>query len=360
MTVERKVFLESLKLAMPGIESGNVVLQGSDSFVFHDGKLFTYNDSIAVLVPIEQIGLVGEDIEGVVHAKELYNVVSKFTNDEITFSVNDNKTWTLKCGRAKVELTLIDFDFKTRFDGVSPTEENWIDLPENFMEALGICKMVTNKTAIAGIYVRDDNMLSTDGYQINLCTLGKELPKFWISDSSVAELIKLNKLKQVQIGRTWVHFKTTEDVILSVKTLNDINYPYDKVMALMKSSTPKDDTFTATFPEGLFPAVERADSFSFDLLDQSVVRLILSNDGIEVSSERNSGKYVENIPWEAPLENPIKEPIKVFVNAGMMGSMVVHSLKFYLMNLKAKNGTIIPRLLFVSPSSRHLMATFTE
>ena len=34
MTLERKVLLESLKLAMPGIESGNVVLQGSDSFVF--------------------------------------------------------------------------------------------------------------------------------------------------------------------------------------------------------------------------------------------------------------------------------------------------------------------------------------
>lgn len=359
MTVERKVLLENLKLAMPGIESGNVVLQGSDSFVFHEGKLFTYNDSVAVLVPIESVGLVGEDIEGAVHAKEFYNVISKFTNDEITFTVKDEKTWVIKCGRAKVELTLLDFDFKKRLDGVSPSDDNWIELPKEFMESLAICKMNSNKSTIAGIYVRDTNMLSTDGYQINVCTLSKNLPKFWIADASATELLKLTGLKEIQIGRTWVHFRTENGVIFSVKTLNDANYPYAKVMALIDSSAPTDDTFHATFPQSLFSAVERADSFSFDLLDWSVVRLVMTNDGIEVSSERNSGKYIENVPWDKPLDSEI-EPIKVFVNANMMSCMVQHSLEFYLINMKAKNGKVIPRLLFVSPSSRHLMATFSE
>jgi hypothetical protein len=39
MTISRKVLLDSLKKAMPGIESGNAVLQGADAFVFHGGKM---------------------------------------------------------------------------------------------------------------------------------------------------------------------------------------------------------------------------------------------------------------------------------------------------------------------------------
>ena len=95
MTVQKKQLVESLKLAMPGIESGNVVLQGSDTFIFHNGKSFTYNDSMAVSIPIEQTGLVEEDIEGAVKADEFFKVVSKLPQDEISFEVwssDENKT----------------------------------------------------------------------------------------------------------------------------------------------------------------------------------------------------------------------------------------------------------------------------
>ena len=114
MTVQKKQLVESLKLAMPGIESGNVVLQGSDTFIFHNGKIFTYNDSMAVSIPIEQTGLVEEDIEGAVKADEFFKVVSKLPQDEISFEVSENNSWILKSGKAKVEMTLIDFDFETR------------------------------------------------------------------------------------------------------------------------------------------------------------------------------------------------------------------------------------------------------
>lgn len=359
MTLERKVLLENLKLAMPGIESGNVVLQGSDSFVFHDGKLFTYNDLVAVLVPMDSIGLVDDDIEGAVHAKEFYNVVSKFTNDEITLSVKDEKSWELKCGRAKASLTLLDFDFKTRLDGVTPDEKAWVDLDDDFMEGLAICKMGNNKSNFAGIYVNGNDILSTDAYQINLFNSKSLLPKFWISDSSVNELLKIKKFKKVQTNKTWVHFKTEEGVVFSLKTLNDVNYPYTKIRNLVNNSNPSEDDFHATFPTALFKSVDIADSFAMDMFDQNVVRLVLSNDGIEVSSEKNAGSYVENIPWDKPLEKEI-EPTKIYVNASMMSAMGTKSLEFYLIHIPAKNGKVMPRILFVTPSSKHIMATFKE
>lgn len=359
MTLERKVLLENLKLAMPGIESGNVVLQGSDSFVFHNGKLFTYNDLVAVLVPIDSIGLVDDDIEGAVHAKEFYNVVSKFTNDEITLSVKDDHTWELKCGRAKASLTLLDFDFKTRLDGVSPDDNAWVDLDNDFIDGVAICKMGNNKSNLSGIYVNDKNILSTDSYQINLYTMKNSLPKFWISDSSVNELLKIKNFKKVQVSKTWVHFKTEDGVVFSLKTLNDVNYPYTKIMNLVNNSNPSENDFHATFPSSLFKSVDIADSFAISMVDQSVVRLVLSNEGIEVSSEKNSGSYLEMIPWDKPLEKEI-EPTKLYVNPSMMSAMGTRSLEFYLIHLLAKNGKIMPRILFVTESSKHIMAAFNE
>ena len=90
MTIDRKQLLESLKFAMPGIETGTVTLQGADTFIFYNGKIYTYNDSVSVCVPISQIGLIEENIEGAVKAEEFFKVISKFPSDEINFVVTQN------------------------------------------------------------------------------------------------------------------------------------------------------------------------------------------------------------------------------------------------------------------------------
>ena len=101
-----------LTVAMPGIETGNSTLSGADAFIFHSGRIYSYNDLISVAVPIEQAGLVEESIEGAVHADEFFKVISKFPSDEIEFEVAEKK-WVLKNGKAKAELTLMEFEYQT-------------------------------------------------------------------------------------------------------------------------------------------------------------------------------------------------------------------------------------------------------
>ena len=97
MVINRKELLENLKMAMPGIETGTAKLQGADTFVFKDGKIFTYNDTISVSVPINQTDLIEENIEGAVSAEEFYNIISKLPVEEIKFAVGENgKSWILK------------------------------------------------------------------------------------------------------------------------------------------------------------------------------------------------------------------------------------------------------------------------
>lgn len=360
MTISRKILLENLKKAMPGIETGNAVLQGADAFLFHNGKIFTYNDSIAVSIPLEIEGLVDESVEGAVHADEFFKILSKFSGDEINFVVTENGTWVLKCGKAKVEMTLMDFDFSERLEGVTPDSkpESWTKLPEDFVEGIGTCKMLKNGTPMSGIYFEGKDVVSTDGFQINRCILKSDLPKFWISDNSANELLKFNNLKEIQQQGSWVHFKAEDGSILSVKTLDSSKFPMEKLMKLMDTSKPKDDDLNATFPEELFRAIDRADTFAMNISDHSSIRLVLSPEKIEVSSERSSGKYAEKVAWGEGF-NADFEPITMYVDPTMMSFVSKRSLKFYLSKIQSKSGKIIPRFMFVSENSQHLMTTFT-
>lgn len=54
MVIQKKELLENLKIVSPGIETGTVVLQGADTFAFHDGFISSYNDTISVTVPISE------------------------------------------------------------------------------------------------------------------------------------------------------------------------------------------------------------------------------------------------------------------------------------------------------------------
>ena len=351
MTINRKQLLESLKFAMPGIENGNVTLQGADTFIFSNGNIYTYNDSVSVCVPISQTGLIEENIEGAVKAEEFFKVISKFPSDEINFAVTQNDSWILKSGKAKVEMTLIKFDYQTRIKEIEPKEE-WVSLNDEFISGVTICKMAVNKTPMNGVYVKGSNIVSTDGWQMNRFKMEKtELPEFWISDSSVDELLKIKSFEEMQLNGNWVNFKTKDGLIISLKTLNTSQFPYSKVEKLLEVSQPKETDFHSKFPQELFNVIDRATSFGIDISERVAVRLVLSKDNIEVSSERASGKYSEKVDWE---EKPTQEfePITIYVDATMMEFIAKRSLEFYLYT-----STSVPRMLFVTSQSIHLMST---
>lgn len=355
MTINKKSLLESLKNCMPGVDSGNTVLQGSDTFVFHDGRIFSYNDNISVSVPIEQSGLMGETVEGAVKANEFFKILSKLPNDEINFAVTE-KSWLLKSGKAKAELSLIDFDYESRLKGIEPSED-WKEIKDDFIFAIGSCKMDNNKSPLSGVFVSGKEVISTDGYQINKFTMpDTELPTFWITDNCVNELLKIKNFTHMQLQGNWVHFKSGEDVIFSIKVLNKDNFPYEKVLKVLDNCNTE-NSLNATFPEQLFEAIDRATAFSMDISGHNSIRLVLSPKDIHVSAERTSGKYEEKVSWKEGTMNKEFEPITVYVDSLMMSYMAQKTLEFYLL---ISSSNIPPRLLFVSENSKHLLSTFTK
>lgn len=355
MVVQKKALMESLKMAMPGIETGNSTLSGADAFIFHSGRIYSYNDLISVAVPIEQAGLVEESIEGAVHADEFFKVISKFPSDEIEFEVAEKK-WVLKNGKAKAELTLMEFEYQTRLEGVEPAED-WVDLPEDFADGLGTCLMQNNKTPMAGIAVKGATMYSTDGWQVNKYDFKDvDLPEFWLSDKSVAELLKVGKLTSVQLNGNWVHFKSVNETVFSVKTLQFNKFPLEAIEKVLAISDDKESGLHGKFPLEMFNAIDRAVPFSIETVEKPAIRLTLSVDGVLVESERATGNYVEKVDWVENLGEEF-EPITVYVDPNMMSFIAKRSTEFYLVKQTLKSGKEAMRLLFVTPTSTHLIST---
>lgn len=351
MTIQKKLLVDALKQVMPGVENGNSVLQGADAFVFHDGRIFSYNDSISVAVPISSAGLVEETIEGAVKGSEFFATVSKFPGDEISFVVTDNNTWILKCGKAKAEMTLMDFDYKSRLEGISPTED-WTEVDESLIAGLNACKMSANKTVLSGIIVNGKDVISTDGFQINRYKMNVELPTFWMSDNSVTELLKIKEITSLQIQNNWVHFKSASGTIFSIKTLEKSKFPIEKITKVMDTTTHSENDFHATFPADLFTSIDRAVAFGMDISGHTSVRLDLSPKHIEVSAQTATGKYNEKVAWDSEVGE--FENISLYVDVTMMTFMAQRSLEFYILNREGS----APRLLFVTENSTHLLSTF--
>lgn len=361
MLIQKKELIESLKLCMPGIETGSAVLQGADSFIFKDGWIYTYNDVISVMVPLNQKDLVDEKIEGCVKAEEFFKIVSKLPSDDIKFSIMEDGNWLLKCGKAKVQMTLLDFDFESRLKNIIPDEKNWIDLSDDFVSGLSCCRMSGNKSQLSGIYFSGNNIVSTDGNQMNFYT-GKDVdfPDFWITDNSANELLKFKKFTSMKINGNWVHFKTEDGSVFSVKTLQAQQYPFDKIKTIIDASDPEKAELHHKFPKELFSAIDRAVSFSMEMSESSnVVRLTISKDKLEVFSERSSGKYVEKVSWDENIEKDF-EPFIIYVDVSMMQFMANKTTEFYLLKGPVRNGKSLPRLLFVTESSKHLISTFNK
>jgi DNA polymerase III sliding clamp (beta) subunit (PCNA family) len=332
---------------MSGIDSGNLVLQGADSFIFYDDRIFAYDDMISVSVPNAEM----QDLKGAVKAEEFFKIISKMPSEEIRLEVSDKNTWILKSRKARAELALVDFDYENRLNEIKISDD-WIKVGDDFISGINFCKMSKNSTPLSGIYVKENHIMSTDGFQMNRFELkDSSLPEFWISDKSVAELSKFSELNNVQVQGNWVHFKSENNVVFSLKTLTATNYPFDKVNGLVENVNFA-GMIHGEFPKGLKEVIERANVFDMNLESHSAVKLVFDGEGVEVSSANAVGNYSEKLLWEDGNKN--FEKFELYVDSGMIVSASQKALEFYLQTFADKKA---PRLYFVTDSSVHLMST---
>lgn len=351
MEYNLKALLTALQRCLPGVDTGKTVLEGADTFVFREGKIFTYNDSISVSVPFDS------DLSGAVKAKEFYNLLSKFSAESVKIVAISETVWKVKAGSAVAEFTLLD---STTLDSVvkALTVDTWKKLPKNFLDGLSLCKFSCNRSSLAGIFVKDSSMLSTDEMRINRFELDKKMESFWINDSAASELMKLTDLTEYSLTDAWAHFRSEAGTVFSCKRLHDEKFPAVKLLSVIKDHEQSKEDITNELPAKLVDAIERASALAMDVDSYSAVRLTFSPQCLEIYSQRTSGKYSEKIPWDKKFASDF-EPVVVYVDSAMVAYGLKRSRAFYIKTVRQKRGEMT-RLIFTGAGIVHIVTTLAK
>lgn len=299
MIIEKAKLQEALKIVEPGLADKEIpYLEQAKSFAFIDGRIITYNDEISVSHPIEG----WTEIEGVVQAQKLYDLLSKLSSKELDIFINKKSELVIKAGKAKAGLTL-QTEFKLPLGETIP-KSKWKPLPEDFLEAIRMTvKSASNDPTdpiLQNLHVNQTGFIeSSDAYRVVRFTLKDELPvdTFLFPAKSASELLKIDPV-EIAEGEGWIHFKTEAGTIFSCRIVLE-EFPDTRSHLDVTGSR-------IVFPDTLKEIIGRAMVFAQrrNQLEEKIIVTLKSN-VVKVRSEAESGWFEEESPATFKDKDPI-------------------------------------------------------
>lgn len=295
MKINREKLLEALERVKPA--TGTDIIDQSNTFVFEEGKVVTYNDEISISHPIEV-----EFFEGSIPAEELYNLLKRFKGDEVEVSTKDGEL-LLKSGRAKAGLRMDD-EITLPLEEISESNK-WHKLPgdfEQFMRfAMGACSRDMMRPILSCVHVNKDGRIeASDSYRLVQCKLDKmPVNTFLIPANSVKEVLKIQPNK-ISESKGWIHFINKEGTTISCRTYDD---DYVNIQDHMTFRGEK-----VTLPEEMREAVERAKTFADEF-----VEITMNKSGVTVGGKSDVGWFEQTVKSDFKGEEEIKFHIRYFV-----------------------------------------------
>lgn len=279
--VNRQSLLLSLESVAPGLASREVIQQ-STCVVFHDGKVFTFNDEVACS---RETPLKG--VEGAVKAKPLLDLLSKLKEDEIEVEVTEEEF--LIRGKGKKSGIRKEAEILLPVDAVE-TPGEWKDVPAEFTEAISIVSACTSSEesqfVLTCVHLTADCVEATDRYQIARYPIQTGLSRdILVRGESIKKIIPLDMTKYSETD-SWIHFKNENGLILSCRRYLD---EYPELGRFLST----EDTDPVTLPGGLQEMVAAAEIFSAESTTGNAIAVDLRQDRIVFEGEGASGWYKE-------------------------------------------------------------------
>lgn len=207
--MKRADLLSALEIVKPGLANREIIEQAT-SFAFIDGCVVTYNDNVSIRCPVE-----GLKISGAIKAEELYKLLGKLKQDDITVESNGPEV-ILTSGRAKAGFTLQQ-QIKLPLEEIKNKTE-WKPLPKDFRKALEFtmttCSRDQTRAILTCINVTPEGRLqSTDNFRISIFNLDKVPANEFLLPAESAQIVSGYGLGWVAEGRGWIHFKSEGGLI---------------------------------------------------------------------------------------------------------------------------------------------------
>ncbi len=353
MKIEKKLFLDAMKKCLPGVEKGTAIIDGADTFVFSKKAIHSYNDNISVSVPF----ITEKEIDGAVKSIDLFNLISKISSDEIEIEERE-ESFKITDGKTKIEMIKIKDSISEYISTLNISKLEWKSLPDNFLEAIRLCRINNNSAPQRGIFVDDKKMMSTDIVRINYFELSSKIDRFWLDDPSVSELVKIEGLEEYSVSESWTHFKSKNGTIFSCKRKDDSRYPEQKIEEIVKSriaeihKKEKDEgDVEGSFPKEISNVVDRVSVLSSEVEGSSAIRMTIRKDELEFFAKKYAGKINEKIKLDQPLKKDVE--IKIWVDSSFLIEAAKKGCDFYIKSTDSN----IDNLTFHSKDYMQIVST---
>jgi DNA polymerase III sliding clamp (beta) subunit (PCNA family) len=281
MKIKKLNLLNELELVSSGLSNREIIEQ-SDSFVFVDGTLFTFNEEVSC-----RIDSCLEDLTAAVKAKPLLEVLRKMTEDEIEINFDDSE-FRVRGKRREAGIRL-EKDIVLPIRTVEQTED-WNSLPDDFDQAVQLVSQCTSKDEsqfrLTCIHITPDELQATDNYQLSQYKTSVPI--------SGSTLVRRDSLKAIvdlgmdQIAETenWLHFKNQNGLVVSCRRYEVEKFPdFSNIIEFTGEKTK--------LPTGISDAVEKAQIFSSENLDTDLILVELKSGKLRIRGEGSNGWFTE-------------------------------------------------------------------
>lgn len=289
MNIGRQDLIDALESLSPGLAAKEVVEQ-SQSYLFKDDMIYTYNDEITIRVPFE-IGF-----NGAVKAKALRDLLTKMPDEEIDISASGNEI-RIKGKRRNAGIPLVE-NISLPIDDI-PMPKKFVKVPA-ISKAVGLALFCASKDMtrpqLTCVHVNGSVAESCDNYRGCRVELESEFPEELLIPFKVANELRNFEIKKAGFTKSWVHFKSG-DVVFSFRRVNE-SYP-DVGPLFNKKGTKLD------IPDGIADALGRAGIFSTAEFEQEQkVTVHLEGKKFTLKSRGEEGWFKETLTSKVEVKKP--------------------------------------------------------
>ena len=216
MKFKRNEIIAALDAVAPGLANREVLTQ-AQSFVFYNGKVWTFNDMLAVSHPLPD----GWEVEAAVKAQELHRVIKKMDSEEVDISLaSDGNELIIATPTDRLGMK-VESEVTKHHESIGEPSE-WLELPADFMDALTRASLCTSRNMsfplLMHVHVKGNKVEAVDNSRLLVQEIEADMPEFLVPREAVNHLAKY-KCTAVGLSDGWVHFRNNDDVMFSTRTM---------------------------------------------------------------------------------------------------------------------------------------------
>jgi DNA polymerase III sliding clamp (beta) subunit (PCNA family) len=292
MNISRGALLARLNEAKVGLSAKETVQQSS-CFVFSAEHLTTFNDSIMVRVPNplkELCGTPDNPVDLVVPATDLLTIVSKFPDDEVVVTAKDGEL-RLKGTKGNVRKAGISYMSEVQLPTETvPAPERFARLGEGLagllQQAARTCGDNEAKFLTTVVHVTPDRVEACDNMRLFRVDLQTGFQKEVLLPADSVSNLEGLELTKVSVGDSWVHFKTANGGLVSLRCSHEEYHKH--IDQILQMENPN----KVTLPANLGEIVSRAEVFNTGGYDSRIGVRIAANE-LTITSRKEGGWYKE-------------------------------------------------------------------